>query len=311
MSFTEFDIIGDIHGEFDALCRLLEKLGYFQVSGVWQHKSRKVIFLGDFIDRGPSQRPVLDLVIPMVERGHALAVMGNHEFNALAFHTRTQDGAGWLRSRTDKNIKQHIAFLNEYLGHDEELNRALEFFKSLPLWLDIGDIRVVHACWDDAAMDRLSCGHSGPTLTDNLLRVASTPDTQEFKDVELLLKGKELALPEGMVFHDKDGNERGEIRVKWWDASASTYRDAYLGPESARSTIPDIPTNGDHLINYPKSAPVVFLGHYWMSGDPHPLSENVACVDYSIAKPGGKLVAYRWNGEPSLMSDQYAWVERK
>ena len=35
----------------------------------------------------------------------------------------------------------------------------------------------------------------------------------------------------------------------------------------------------------------VFLGHYWMEGDPAPLATNIACLDYSVAKPGGKLVA--------------------
>ena len=43
----------------------------------------------------------------------------------------------------------------------------------------------------------------------------------------------------------------------------------------------------------------VFVGHDWMSGTPRHLSARVACLDYSVAA-GGKLCAYRWNGERDL-----------
>ncbi len=49
---------------------------------------RKVIFLGDFIDRGPKIRQVLEIVRPMIEGGKALTVMGNHELNALVLTDR-------------------------------------------------------------------------------------------------------------------------------------------------------------------------------------------------------------------------------
>src|SRR4051794_116693 len=89
-----YDLIGDIHGHADELEQLLEGLGYHRHAGVYRHPERKVIFLGDFIDRGPKIRQVLEIVRPMLEEGHALAVMGNHELNALAFHTEDPDGAG-------------------------------------------------------------------------------------------------------------------------------------------------------------------------------------------------------------------------
>ena len=97
--------------------------------------------MGDFSGAGEEQRAVLDLVIPMVTEGHAHAVMGNHEFNAIAFHTRAADDKNWLRPRTDKNIKQHIRFLDEYLGEPADLQRVLDFFWSLPLWLEIEGAR--------------------------------------------------------------------------------------------------------------------------------------------------------------------------
>ena len=64
------------------------------------------------------------------------------------------------------------------------------------------------------------------------------------------------------------------------------------------------------MVEYSHESPPVFLGHYWMEGEPVPLSPNIACLDYSVAKPGGKLVAYRWDGEQILDPGKYVWVER-
>ncbi len=64
--------------------------------------------------------------------------------------------------------------------------------------------------------------------------------------------------------------------------------------------IPDDPVGAEHLIAYSHDAPPVFLGHYWLKGEPALLAPNVACVDYSVAVPGGALVAYRWDGEQWL-----------
>ena len=56
---------------------------------------------------------------------------------------------------------------------------------------------------------------------------------------------------------------------------------------------------------YATDAPPVFIGHYWLDGEPKPLASNVVCVDYSAAKAGKKLVAYRWNGEQRLTKDHF------
>ena len=79
-----FDIIGDVHGCADELEVLLSELGY-QVA--WSGKDvavtpppgRRVIFLGDFVDRGPRSPDVLRIAKSMVEAGTALAVVGNHD----------------------------------------------------------------------------------------------------------------------------------------------------------------------------------------------------------------------------------------
>ena len=111
----KYDIIGDIHGHAAPLRALLEKLGYREVAGAYSHPERKVIFLGDFIDRGPEIRETLQTVRAMVDGGSALAVMGNHEFNAMAYHT--PDGQGdYLRKHTPEKVEQHRATMEQLVA---------------------------------------------------------------------------------------------------------------------------------------------------------------------------------------------------
>ena len=84
-----FDIIGDVHGCFDELVKLLTQLGY-QVKeqsldldygyAVEAPEGRTALFVGDLVDRGPASNKVLRLVMSMVKNGVALCVNGNHDF---------------------------------------------------------------------------------------------------------------------------------------------------------------------------------------------------------------------------------------
>lgn len=310
----KYDLIGDIHGHSEPLARLLDKLGYVKTDGVFRHPERKAIFLGDFIDRGPDQRGVLEIVRPMIDEAAALSVMGNHEFNAIAYHTLDPDDHNrHLRVHFERNRKQHQAFLEVFEGASDYAE-TIEWFRTLPLWLDLNEIRVVHACWDGASTRLLQDRHPSINeyLDDDLLVAASRKDSEEFVAVETLLKGREILMPNGHTFPDKDGNPRHHIRMKWWDARARSYREAFLGPDSATSHIPEDPIDVDHLIEYSSEEPPVFIGHYWMDTEPALLAPNVACLDYSVAaKSGGKLVAYRWDGEQALSSDKFVWVSGK
>lgn len=305
-----YDLIGDIHGCSATLLSLLEKLGYRSADGIYRHPQRQAVFLGDFIDRGPSQRAVLDIVRPMIEGQAALTVMGNHEFDAIAF--ATPDGDGYLRRHSEKNLRQHSIFLDAYADDPQGYAEAIAWFKTLPLWLDLGDVRVVHACWDRLWIDRIRDFQNGsPLLGDALLHASCSGSTWQYQAVKTLLKGKELPLTEGASYPDKEGRLRHIMRVRWWDRGARTYKDAFMGPESALTHIPDDEIEGDHLIEYGHEEPPVFLGHYWLDGQPTPLAANIACLDYSVGKPGGCLTAYRWDGESALQSDRFVGVPRQ
>jgi hypothetical protein len=125
-----YDIIGDIHGYASHLKSLLTRLSYANVNGVWQHPQRKAIFLGDFVHRGPEQVQTVQIVRDMVTQGHALAVMGNHELNAIAWFTpRAQQEFGseegvFLREHGEKNYKQHKQFLDQ-VGQNADLHVEL------------------------------------------------------------------------------------------------------------------------------------------------------------------------------------------
>ena len=303
-----YDLIGDIHGHANELIQLLEVLGYRKNQGVYKHPERKVIFLGDFIDRGPQILTVLDSVRSMVESGSALAVMGNHEFNALAFHTEhVHRKEEHLRRRNVRNIRQHGQTILQLT--DKHLATYIEWFATLPMWLDLDGLRVVHACWDDKAIATIQAARpDNEALTSEFLHSAVEPGDMLFDAVETVLKGKEAALPNGKSFADKDGHLRTATRTRWYKSPLEhTYR-TYALTDTIDCDDPLEQYIIDAAAPYPPDAKPVFVGHYWLSGNqPELLADNVACVDYSVAK-NGFLCAYRWNGEQCLSNKNFVWA---
>lgn len=297
-----YDIIGDVHGQLGKLERLLAALGYRETQGAWRHPSRQALFVGDLIDRGPHQVGTVHTVRKMVEAGAAQCILGNHEFNAIAWFTPDPDQPGeHLRSRSKPdNRRQHAAFLRE-VEHTPQHAEIIDWFRTLPLWLDVGALRVVHACWHPPSLqwlqDQLPADR---TLPHELVVQGSRRRHPAFRAIEAVCKGLEVALPDGVRFSDKDGRERHEARIRWWLPELASYRQAAIGPPELTSRIPDLPFP-DALRPSPYQGPPVFFGHYWFTGTPQVLGDNLACLDYSAAKDG-PLVAYRWDGESKLSS---------
>ena len=305
----DFDIIGDIHGQVDKLKALLQNLGYRETGGAWRQSGRTAIFVGDFIDRGPRGVETVEIVRAMVYEGTALAVMGNHELNAIAWHTPdSRDPGGYLRPRRSKNRQQHQAFLDQVESHPAVHADLVAWFLTLPLWLDLEGLRVVHACWHTPFMDWLSPQLAqgrflrpemipAATLEPEDLSEKDTASPSVFKAVEALTKGLEIPLPTPHSFLDKDGHRRHRVRIRWWDRSAVTYQDSSILSEDKKKALPDLLLPESARLIDTDSRPV-FFGHYWMTGVPQPLSDTAVCVDYSAGN-GGPLVAYRWRrGEP-------------
>lgn len=299
MKNQAYDLIGDLHGQHDKLTGLLHYLGYEPQGNGFRHpEGRQVVFLGDYIDRGPKVREVLQTVRAMVEAGDALAIMGNHEYNAVCYHTPDGKG-GWLRERSEKNRRQITATLRAFEGREAEWTDWLEWMKRLPMYLDLGDLRCVHACWDTEAIQRLK----GHTLADLAFLHASADEmTQEHRDIENVLKGPEIPASDGNLFPDKEGTYRDTIRTRWWDLrEGMTLGDLTMPPGSMMDGMKVDPDLLRTIPDYCPDAPPVFFGHYWLpaAAPKAPLAPNIACLDFSAGLEG-PLVAYRWGGEPSI-----------
>lgn len=304
------DIIGDVHGKADKLFALLKGLGYTKQGGVYQHPTRKAIFVGDLIDNGHQTLAVLETVKAMVDSGYALITMGNHELNAVGWATMHSVTGKYLREHSATNQAHHQAFLDD-LPTLEDRRPWLEWFKTLPLYLDLGDFRVIHACWHEPSFAVIK-----PYLNpDNSLRANAwetifEEGTAPFNAVENLLKGVEESMPEGVSFVDHKGKERWEVRISWWLREAETLADIAHIPvpgqnQPAIDALGKVTADNNLLkrLAYQGDCPV-FFGHYWLAGTPTILTPKTACVDYSAGR-NGPLVAYRWSGESTLTSTNF------
>jgi hypothetical protein len=310
-----YDIIGDVHGYADKLEGLLRKMDYELIDGTWQHPERKAIFVGDLIDRGPRQVDSVMIAKRMVEAGHAHIVMGNHEFNAIAYATPNPNKPGdFLRTHWGKlgrkNRKQHKAFLTAVGKYSVRHKDLITWFKTIPLWLDLGELRIIHACWDLKSMKGLK-SKLGPnhTVTDELMVTMSTKGHQDYLDLEILIKGPEIEMPEGLSYEDKDGIERRKARYAWWNDKAKNMEEAAVissdfkfKKNRSKSELSEYTIEEGDRRPYTDAVPL-FFGHYWCSDKTLKIrSDYTICVDYSAGK-GGPLKAYRWDGKTPLSLD--------
>lgn len=298
------DIIGDIHGYADKLIGLLTQLGY-EHNGQYfvPPKGHRALFIGDLIDRGPQQVKTLDIVFAMLDADVADAVMGNHEYNALAFAALDPENpTHYLRTHNDTHRRQHEAFLAEIPFGSERHRYWLKRFYEIPLWLETDFACFVHACWDVDNMARLK-----PLLTEDnrltpeALTMTSQKHTLLFDALERVLKGVETPLPKGIVMVDKEGTTRSRVRVRWWldDLNNRPIHEIARAPHSAIAQIP-LDTKAEPIDFTLKTDKPIFVGHYWLTGTPTPLSTQVVCTDYSAAVDSGYLTCYQLDTECPL-----------
>lgn len=153
-----FDIIGDVHGCDDELAALLTTLGY--ASDGAHPDARKVVFLGDLVDRGPKVAEVLDRVMAMVSAGHALCLPGNHEAKPLrklaGRDVKLTHGLAETMDQFSRRPAAWIEMVREFL------DRLVSHYV-----LDAGRLVVAHAGLKNRyrAGPRVRCGNSHCTVT--------------------------------------------------------------------------------------------------------------------------------------------------
>lgn len=302
-----YDIIGDIHGNADKIKGLLDKLGYtltthptLDIDYYQPPENHRAIFIGDLMDRGTQELQTLQIVFGMIDAGVADAIMGNHEYNAIAYATLDEiadhnpDEPKYLRSHNPTHTRQHQEFLDEIPFGSKEHQYWLSRFYELPLWLETEHACFVHACWDVKQMAVLK-----PLLTDDNcltpegLQQTGQKDSTAYNALERVLKGVEIPLPEGISITDKDGTVRRRMRVKWWLDNLQSQRIVDIA-RAASADLAQVPSDAviKHIDFELKTKKPVFIGHYWLTGSPKPLSTKVVCTDYSAAGKG-YLTAYQ------------------
>lgn len=308
-----YDLIGDVHGCAHTLERLLDQLGYSRHGGVWRHPRRMALFLGDIVDRGPRIREALHLVRDMVEAGQALCIMGNHEFNVLGWATPAPPGSGrrHVREHTPRHERLIRETLQQFEGHPEDWRAFLDWFYELPLFIDAGRFRVVHACWDAGLIEPLRALYADGRIDEHFLQAAAVPGSFACQVFDRLLRGTDMRLPHGLTLTSDDGFTRAFFRTKFWEENPQTYGDIVFQPDALPDHVARTPLSESEkagLLLYGPKEPMLFVGHYWRSGKPAPIRPNLACLDYS-AVMYGKLVAYRLDQETRLDPGKFVWVE--
>ena len=145
----KLDIVGDVHGEHDALQGLLQLLGYADDGS--HRDGRSLVFVGDLVDRGPDSVGVVARVRALVDAGRAQVVLGNHELNLL--RGQRKHGNDWF---WDEGAASDAVFTPCVKATGAQRHSMLAWFETLPLALWRGDLRVVHAAWDSASLSRLA-----------------------------------------------------------------------------------------------------------------------------------------------------------
>lgn len=127
-------VIGDTHGCYNELKALLAKL---RKNGEYNKKTDKLIFLGDYIDRGKDSRRVIGLIKGMQKHNkNVIALMGNHEDMFLNYLKGVDESWTW---------NGHETIIESYKGYLKHFNNDIEWIKGLPLYYEDEHFIYVHA----------------------------------------------------------------------------------------------------------------------------------------------------------------------
>ena len=168
-----FDIIGDIHGCMDELVELLGKLGYVaRDGGIYGHPDgRKLVFVGDLVDRGPKIPEVVRLVLESVKAGFAFCVPGNHD---IKFMRSVGGKKVQITHGLAESLEQFKAYEEFYRGFSRV---AAEFIDDLVSHyvFDGGKLVVAHA-----GMKQEMQGRGSGKVREFALYGETTGETDEF-----------------------------------------------------------------------------------------------------------------------------------
>jgi len=241
------DVIGDVHGQLAALNALARVLGYDPDRGFHHPDGRLLVFVGDLVDRGPDSLRVAEKVRELVQAGRAICLMGNHEYNLVGYTL------GFERPR-----RSNEATIAEVVRLPERWGDVIPFLRSLPLAIELPDLRIIHAVWHRPCFERVERALRPPRplpsgtpaldwlrshvvlaspfgerlLLPDLPREPAVPPGRNAAH-EILIRGYEMSVASPLG--DVPGDDPSLVRVGWWDGAH-----------------PEIPSDK-----------VTVFGHYW------------------------------------------------
>ncbi|WJZ23465.1 hypothetical protein LIS04_37 [Listeria phage LIS04] len=147
-------VISDIHGEYDLLVDLLRKINY-------NPSEWTLIFLGDYVDKGPKSKEVVSLIKKLVEHHECIAIKGNHDYKFVKWMkgnpTAPSGISETIKSYTGTHVdsliqnKIELAQMRKYINR--EYSSHIRFLDSLPLYHEDDNHIYVHAGIDLSRVD--------------------------------------------------------------------------------------------------------------------------------------------------------------
>ena len=271
ISNKNIDLIGDIHGHHTQLIKLLQKLGYTTDGSIIAHpQDRKLAFVGDFINRGPYSEKVLELVKSLCEQGQATAVLGNHEFRLI------------------QNAVSGKPVPNEFAPF-------LQWLRSLPLFLELDSLRIVHAAWHFSSIALLK---ENVVSDDSFIKETLIKKSPYSKATQHILSGIKVNIPKDLELFDRFGIRRSKGRLKWWmNLKEKPFSECFFSPMTP--VVPDRFPGEIELFElepYPEHEKPVFIGHYCLPPNIPKVSGQVVCIDGCVTCDH-TLWGYQYNGE--------------
>jgi hypothetical protein len=321
---------GDIHAHFKEWHDLARYYGfeYDPVENVFSHpKGYLMGIIGDFTDRGPDNKKVIDALRKMTapDRRSAIVLLGNHEINNVHMFTTNPLTRGYLRPWIRRNLRQNETFRTE---KDRDVNKlwwweTLEWMKTLPIYCDMGRVKAIHACYWPSAIEYLQDNDFKFMTRDGCLttegwQARSDPASMAHRAISILTTGLDIPLPSGHTIMDNQREPRRAERWAHWKENPLTYGELYVNgfrepwadtliPEgfSLPATAQLIRSDIDTRLGADEK---VLFGHFGLRSEhPAPLSDQFTCLCFGIYRPTGKLAAI------SIIPDQedrFAYITR-
>lgn len=197
--------IGDIHGCYKAFRTMIEQK-------IQIREEDKIVLLGDYIDRGPQSKEVVDYIIDLQNSGFDIVpLIGNHEAMLLDTLSNNEYFSIWIQNGGTETLRSFgISSLGKLAPH------YIDFFKGLPYYFEFEDYLFVHAGFNDSLKDPFDdkfhmiwkCRESyrHPSLTDKTIVHGHRPISVTACTDNIQSQNKVINLDTGCVYTDINGH---------------------------------------------------------------------------------------------------------